>query len=444
MTVSSLANSCVSRPDFDDYVKSLHPAFGNQRQHPQAKLYLEGLLAAGLKRNIETVSLNLSGANYTDLHYFVSRSRGEHTKLIELLQGNIDEEAGDPDGILYVDESGFPKRGKKSVGVARQYCGNLGKVDNCQVGVFLGYAQGSFYNLADERLYLPKGWTDDRGRCKQAGVPDEVQFKTKPQLALDMIREARPRIPHGWVTADEGYGGKPWFLEALHDDGERYILQVPENTGVICLDPNLGMTHPQKLEVRQIAPRAPDHLWKVEKFRDGQKGPDLAKFLLLRVKRTPCNCSDAEAWLLIRKSIDDADDIRYYLSNADDQVSLVTLASVASERVSVEQCFKECNSEAGMDHYQMRVWRGWHHHMTLTIAAQLFLSLGRQRMLSAMPTITVRQVGMIVQNFLRRTPNDLPNALRIVTHWQDRIAEAHSYHRAKRVAELRARGYKVA
>jgi len=434
----------VSRQDFDDYVESLHPAFSNKRQHPQAKLYLEGLLSAGLKRNVEVMSLNMDGANYVDLHYFISRSRWDHTKLIKLLQGRIEEEAGDPDGILYVDESGFPKRGKKSVGVARQYCGNLGKVDNCQVGVFLGYAHGSFYNLIDERIYLPKEWTDDRTRCKQAGVPTDVQFKTKAHLALQMTREASPRIQHGWITADEGHGGKPCFLDALHDDGERYIVQVPENTGVVCCDPGLGIAQPQKLEVRQLAKRAPDSLWQVEKFRDGTKGPDFAKFLLLRVERTSCKCSDAEAWLLIRKSIDDADDIRYYISNADDQVSLVTLASVASERVSVEQCFKECNSEAGMDHYQIRVWRGWHHHMSLTIAAQLFLSVGRQQMLSAMPTITVRQVGMIVQNFLRRTPNDLSNAIRIVTHWQDRIAEAHSYHQTKRIAELQARGHKVA
>jgi SRSO17 transposase len=281
--------------------------------------------------------------------------------------------------------------------VARQYCGATGKIDNCQMGVFLAYASAAGHTLLDERLYLPKEeWADDRQRRQEAGIPQEVVFRTKPELALELIRRVGAKVHHGWVTFDEGYGKDPGFLSGLEELDERYIGEVPKSCRVWLQRPQLtqpkpsrsgqarrarvAVDQPKPQTVADIAAALPASAWKRLRFREGTKGTQQAHFARVRVVAERDGLPGPELWLLIERSCDQAPYLKYYLSNAATDCPLLEMAQAGHSRWPIEDCFLRGKQEVGLDDYEVRGWRGWHHHMTLSMLALWFLVLQKRRL----------------------------------------------------------------
>ena len=297
-----------------------------------------------------------------------------------------------------MDESGILKCGDKSVGVARQYCGATGKIDNCQMGVYLAYACAAGHTLLDERLYLPQEeWAKDITRRKEAGVPEDVVFRTKPELALELIRNVGPRIRHGWVTFDEGYGKDPVFLSGLEELGERYIGEVPKTCrGWLhrpkVQEPQAGrkavptanlVSHRDNLSRKRLKrsqPHCRPGAWKRLRFREGTKGTQVAYFAAIRFVMERDDLPGPELWLVIERSCDQASYIKYYLSNAALKCPLLEMVQAGHNRWPVEDCFLRGKQEVGLDDYEVRGWRGFHHHMTLVMLALWFLVLQQHRL----------------------------------------------------------------
>ena len=300
----------------------------------------------------------------------------------------------DPDGVLSVDGSDFPKKGKESVGVARQYCGRLGKVDNCQVGVFLGYASPKGYALLDRRLFIPEKWFSEeyRERRQKCQIPDDLCFKTKIELALEMIHELhrQGRFPAQWITCDEFFGRDSAFLDQL-PTGISYFAEVLCNTRVWLKRPRAVLPRysgrgrrPEKVKVstpsRTVSALSKNHQlgWQTVHLAEGAKGPIVAEVTRLRVIESRNAAPGKEIWLFIRRSLDQKD-IKYFVSNAPVDCSMEEMSRVCTLRWPIEQCFREGKSELGMDHYEHRSWEAWHRHMTFVFIAQLFLLRVRQK-----------------------------------------------------------------
>jgi SRSO17 transposase len=291
---------------------------------------------------------------------------------------------GRPDGVLVFDPSGFPKKGDKSVGVQRQWCGRLGKVENCQVGVFLGYVSREGHALVDFRLYLGREWTKDRKRMSAAGVPKDVRFCTRHELALRMLDEQGDLLPHGWVAGDDEMGRSSWFRQQLRARGERYLLAVPSNTLVRDLaarePPYSGQgRRPRTPFVRADEWRAAlsENDWQTIEVRDGEKGPLLtqAAWTLVQAK-TEGKASDvAESLLVFREQQSDGSwKHDYLLSNEIAANPPVEMSWVYKAEHRIEESIKQGKSEAGLADYQVRTWEGWHHHVCLSLLATWFLN----------------------------------------------------------------------
>jgi SRSO17 transposase len=311
------------------------------------------------------------------------------------------EQFGDPQGIGVLDETGFLKKGTKSVGVARQYSGTAGKIENCQIGVFLTYTSPRGHVILDRRLYLPESWCNDPTRLQEAHVPEDVSFQTKPQLAMQMLHGAWGRgVPMAWVTGDEVYGDDPVLRDGIAGAGHQYVLAVasitpvwPERPAVV--EPPAEREHsrgPLRTRTR-LAPDAP-HASTVAKVvaqwsptqwhrlavHQGEKGPIEYDWASARVIDSRRRLPTDEVWLLARRSISKPTDVAYYLSNAASDTPLATLAHVASTRYTIEQCFEEGKDDVGLDHYEVRTWPSWHRYITLAMIALVWLAFVRAKL----------------------------------------------------------------
>jgi len=309
----------------------------------------------------------------------------------------VDAELGTDDGVLILDESSFLKCGTHSVGVARQYLGCVGKRANGQVAVYLAYASDRGHTLLDTRLYLPREWTDAPDRCAAAGVPADVVFRTKPELALELVSLRRGTLRHGWITFDEGYGRNVPFLRGLEDLGERYVGEVPKDTrgwtrrpavespgtkgrrGRPTTTARVAAGEPAPQTVEAVAAALPASAWQRVQIRDGSKGKQWAEFARLRLVVERDDLPGPELWLLVERSLTQRAPLKYYLSNAAADCPLRELVRVAHARWTVEDCFLRGKDEVGLDEYEVRGWRGWHHHMTLALLALWFLVLEQRR-----------------------------------------------------------------
>lgn len=363
----------------------------------RAKAYLQGLLLdAESTKTSESIALKVHGdpAQVRMTQVFLGQSAWADEPLRHELVRWVDQELGSEAGTLIVDESGIAKCGDKSVGVARQYCGETGKVDNCQVGVFLAYASAAGHTLLDERLYLPESWANDADRRQEAGVPEDIAFRTKPELALELIRTVGPKIRHGWVTFDEGYGKDPAFLSGLEDLGERYIGEVPKTcrgwlhrpkvqeppVNRPRSKPRVAPGEPKPQTVEELAAALPASAWKRQAFREGTKGTQQAHFSVIRFVMERDDLPGPEMWLMIERSCDQAPYVKYYVSNAAPNCPLLELAQAGHHRWPVEDCFLRGKQEVGLNDYEVRGWRGFHHHMTLVMLALWFLVLQKRRL----------------------------------------------------------------
>jgi len=376
-----------------EFHEEFAPLFYEKRQSACARKMLHGLLLDDVRATAAQIGRSVPGADLRGIQHFVGLSSWNHRPIIEKHQEVVARHIGHPEGVLVCDESGFPKKGNKSVGVARQWCGRLGKRENCQVGVFVAYVSDKGHALVDEDLYLPREWADDTNRRREAGVPEEVEFRTKPQIALERILQAhRGPLPFRWVTCDDLYGHSGEFRDGLDRAGLLFVAEVPCDTRVWTNRPRLRPPgggqrgrprttwnlHPDAADptrVDKIAQEAEE--WTHIQAREGAKRPIRSAWAALRVYPWRDGLPGPERWLLIEHRHDG--EKKYYLSNAGPDASLRQMVQVAKREWFVEQCFRECKSEIGLDELEVRKWRGWHHHMTMCMLAHGFVTIFRNR-----------------------------------------------------------------
>ena len=349
------------------------------RRH--TRTYLAGLLSDVQRKNAESIAYRYD-LDRQVIQRFIGEVDWDHDPLLDELIRQVAREIGRPDAVLVFDPSAFPKKGDASVAVQRQWCGRLGKVDNCQLGVFLGYVSDTEHALVDFRLYLPKEWASDRKRRKRAGVPVEVTYRTRHELALEMLRVRGGSLPHGWVAGDDEMGRPAWFRQRLAADGERYLLAVPSNTSIRDLEaeppPYSGQGRRPKVAFRGVrawCEALPSVAWTKLTVRDGEKGPLDVEILARRVESKVDRrvVGFEETLVVIRYADGGVLKHDYHLSDAPRETPLAEFARVAKAAHRVEECLKRSKSEAGLGEYQVRNWRGWHHHVALSLIATWFL-----------------------------------------------------------------------
>jgi SRSO17 transposase len=345
--------------------------------------YVSGLFSNVKRKNAETIAY-FHDQDRQALQKFIGQSPWDEGLLIEELAQQVGRELGEPDGVLVFDPSGFKKQGKESVGVARQWLGRLGKIDNGQVGIYLGYVSRKEHALVDVRLYLNKEWAKDKPRRKKCGVPSEIRFQTRHALALEMLAEHGARLPHAWIAGDDEMGRSSAFRRDLRTLGERYLLAVPSNTLVRDLEAQPPEyrgrgRHPQVPFTRMDRWREalPESAWTTFDVRDGSRGPLEVQAVKVRVqaKTDRRRKGPEEVMMVVReKQSDGTMKHDYYLSNAAPETPLAEFARVAKAEHRIEECFGRAKSEAGLAQYQVRNWIGWHHHQTLSLLAAWFLT----------------------------------------------------------------------
>jgi len=357
-----------------------------QRSH--AADYVSGLLSDLERKNVESIAYR-HDQERDPLQHFMGCAAWDHAPLMTELARQVGAELGEDDGVIVFDPSAFPKKGKQSVGVARQWCGRLGKVDNCQVAVYMAYVSRIDHVLVNARLYLPEEWAKDRARRKAAGVPQEVRFQTRHAQALQMLAEQGSLLPHAWVAGDDEMGRPAAFRRDLHALSEQYLLAVPCDTLIRDLDvpsPAYGGRGVHPKQPFQRVDRWRDELsaeaWTRINVRDGDKGPLAVEVATCRV-RTKINrrIMKHEEVLVIVRSLDDEGATKYdfYLSNAPRETPVKEFARVALAAHRIEGAIQRGKSEAGLSHYEVRTWLGWHHHQVLSLIAAWFLVREAQR-----------------------------------------------------------------
>ena len=390
-------NMTTAYKELIDYYHKFEPLFRRHEQSDWSWFYLCGQLSNLERKTIEPMVLLLRGAipnAIRDLQRFMGQSQWDTAPFIVQLQALVAAWLGERDGVVIMDGSGFPKQGKHSIGVAHQYCGHLGKIANCQEGVFLAYTSRRGYSFIDERLYLPQEWfaADHRKLRKTCALPESIHFQTEGQLALDMLREVNKRgvVPFAWVAYDESYGKNPAFSDAIAALDKWYMAEVPSDTRVwlrtpLVEEPGPGLmgrprlhrrvrrTAPPPEEVRVLTQNLPRSAWHRHLIHEGSKGPLVAKFAVLRVTSIHDRLPNIRQWLICRRSLGSKPEEKFYLSNAPSHCPTQELIRISGLRWPVETAFEESKGEVGMDQYETRTWWGWHHQMIQSFMAHLFL-----------------------------------------------------------------------
>jgi SRSO17 transposase len=369
----------------DEFVKPFAANLKHLAQREHAEEYVAGLVSNVKRKNIETIAY-LHEQDRQPLQKFIGQKPWEWDPMIDELARQIGASLGRADGVLVIDPSGVLKQGKASVGVARQWCGRAGKVDNCQVGVYLGYVSGEEHALVDTRLYLPKEWTKDKKRCRQAGIPKGIVFRTRHELSLEMLRKHRAVLPHVWVTGDDEMGRNGGFRDELRAMNEQYLLAVPSNTLVRDLDaipPSYGgLGAPPKVPFQRAdgGMKTARHWTRIE-VRPGEKGPLVVEAVKVRVQTKRGRRNGPEETLVIFRERQGRKTIKhdYGLSNAPFDTPLQEFARVFNAEHRIEECLRRAKGESGLAQYQVRTWKGWHHHQTLTLIATWFLTQEKRR-----------------------------------------------------------------
>jgi SRSO17 transposase len=356
-----------------------------------------------------------------------------------------------------IDESGFEKAGTESVGVASQYCGRLGKTDNCQVGVFLvGVTPGGTAAL-DAQLFLTETWAADRKRRKKTRVPKNNKFQTKPQIAAEMIRRTRAagNVLPDWIVADSLYGASGPFLDDLEELNQRYLVEVKKNTLVWTVDPATlpGSTPGPKMRkklgsyryrevrsVEEVAADLPADAWRPLNLREGSNGPLVFEFAVLRVWAMRHNRPGPPIWMVIRRSLD-GKEVWYYVSNAEAETPWQTLALVTGTRNRVEEYFQDGKTHLGMADYEARAWTSWHHHMALIALAHLYVTLTRRDIQHDVPDLTLDMAMRVLRSAFAKPTLSEQEAIDLIDYHRERNDTAHQSHRKtwlakhKRLAE---------
>jgi SRSO17 transposase len=357
--------------EFERLCERIGPRFVRPEVRRRAAGFLRGLLGGVDRKNGWQLAEHAQEMTPDGMQRLLTTTRWDPGALRDDVRGYVVERLGDPGGVLVVDETGFLKKGTKSAGVQRQYSGTAGRIENCQVGVFLAYASGKGRALVDRELYLPKEWVADPGRRAEAHVPEQVGFATKPQLAQAMLERAvEAGVPAGWVTADEVYGGDARLRAFLEQRDLAYVLAV-KATQPLWAHSEHG---PAEVPARQLVAGLPARAWRRRSAGDGAKGPrvyDWARVALVRP-----GWPGRGFWLLARRRLSDGE-LAFYACFGPARTSLAELVRVAGVRWAVEECFQAAKDQVGLDHYQVRRWDAWYRHVTLVLVAQAFLAAVR-------------------------------------------------------------------
>jgi SRSO17 transposase len=397
----------------ETFVQPFATSLREPEQHRHTIEYLTGLLSKLKHKTGEGIAYLLDQQRQ-GLQQFLGQVPWDDRPLLKTLATRVGNDLGEPDGVIVFDPSAFAKKGTKSVGVARQWCGRLGKKENCQVGIYMAYASRTEHALVNTRLYLPKEWTDHRARCKAAGVPKATPFRTRHELALEMLDEHGALLPHAWVAGDDEMGRPASFRRELSRRGERYLLAVPSNTLIRDLDappPEYAGRgpHPMSpfLRVDRWCGRLPESAWTTIEVRDGEKGPLTVEVVMRRVRaRTPTGGTGPEELLFITRERQGSGKFKhdYYLSNAAAETSLGELARVSKAEHRIEECLKRAKSESGLGDYQVRNWVGWHHHQVLALLAAWFLTEETRRGKNPDPRADVSAAASVARGCDRGAP----------------------------------------
>ena len=381
---------------FMNKLKAFHEEFENcfSRSEPRENFfrYMVGQFSELERKSIEPIALNVENGQVRSMQRFISDVIWDNDKILDKYHEMVSEDMGDPKGVLIFDESGFPKKGNESAAVSKQYCGNLGKVENCQVGVFAAYASRHGYALVDKRLFIPDKWFGEeyvtkRLKCK---IPEQIKFKTKPQLATEIFRDLTDNsiLPFKYIVADAIYGNSPKFIEAIESCIEKiYFVSIPSDTLCWLQRPitkikeykyrgkilSKRVTEKEPICVQVLAKSINDYFWYRRKVSEGTKGPIEYEFTKREIILSKNNNPAKVVWLIIKRTIGDNPTYYYYISNAPSSTRLELFVWLSGIRWVIEQCFEETKTELGMDQYEVRKYASWNHHILTCMLAHFFL-----------------------------------------------------------------------
>jgi SRSO17 transposase len=384
---------------FINELKGFHEVFSDCFHRSESRghffRYMVGQFSELERKSIEPIALNVEDGNVRPMQRFVSDAEWDDDRILNKYHSLVNEDMGTTDGVLIFDESGFVKKGNDSIGVGKQYCGSIGKVENCQVGVFTAYASPHGYTLLDKRLFIPEKWFSDdyQLRRKKCNMPETMKFKTKPQLAVEMLNNIVEKkiIPFRYVLGDSIYGSSPEFIEAVESCvGVTYFVEVTSKTrcwlkrpitiekqykykGQIRSKTVLEKTEKKPITVGALAESINDYFWYRRKVSEGTKGPIEYEFTKRQIILSHNDLPQKTVWLIIRRTTGHQPVYKYYLSNASSSARLSLFVWLSGIRWAIEQCFEETKSELGMDHYEVRKYTGWHHHILTCMLAHFFL-----------------------------------------------------------------------
>ena len=358
-------------------LSALHQRIGKHfvRAEPRqlAYDYLQALLSPIERKNGWQIAEHVGAATPDGVQRLLATAHWDADHVRDDLRSYVVEHLGHPEAVLVIDETGFLKKGTKSVGVKRQYSGTAGRIENCQIGVFLAYASPWGRTFLDRELYLPEEWATDAERRNEAGVPPAVAFATKPQIARRMLaRACQAGVPAAWVTADSVYGGDFTLRKELTERKQRYVVAVSSTQALWVWDNGV----PQQRSIREVVARVAPNAWVQLSAGDGAKGPRVYDWTWGVVRESAFQEGWLE-WWVARRSVSDPTDIAYYLACAPADTVLQTIVQVAGTRWAVEESLETAKGEMGLDQYEVRKWTGWYRHITLALLAHAFLTVTR-------------------------------------------------------------------
>ena len=354
---------------FEEVCERIEPVFGRLETRERAKSYIRGLLSPIERKNGWQLAEELGEATPYSVQYLLNRAKWDADKLLDVLLKYVCEKLGDENGVGVIDDTGFLKKGNKSVGVQRQHSGTAGRIENCQIGVFLSYTSKFGHTLIDRELYLPKSWTQELERCREANVPEDVKFATKPELAIKMInRVLDAKLPIAWFAGDSAYGSSRSLRAFLEERRKKYALAVKCNEQVVREE------KPQRVD--EIAAAFPPQEWQCLSAGNGSKGPRWYNWSVLPLKTA--GIAGWSHYLVIRQNREmgeKAPETAYVLVFAPTGTTLKQMVEVIGDRWTVEECFKSGKGQVGLDEYEVRNWQGWYRHITLCMFAMAFLAV---------------------------------------------------------------------